>query len=77
MNAHDGRASAAPVTVHPPVGTGGRRITVRGEILGLAHSDADVVAFLRDTGLRGAEGLLDDPSWVKWRGGDAHHYEAA
>lgn len=52
-------------------------MTVRGEILGLAHSDADVVEFLRVAGLADAEELLDDPAWVKWRGGVAHRYEAA
>ncbi|MGW7067439.1 hypothetical protein ACWGII_16505 [Streptomyces sp. NPDC054855] len=65
------------MTVHPPAGTGGRRVTVRGEILGLAHSDADVVEFLRLAGLPDAEEFLDDPAWVKWRGGVAHRYEAA
>lgn len=68
---------AAPIVVHPPSGTGGRRVTVRGEILGLAHSDRDVIEFLRRVGLPDAEMLLDDPAWVRWRGGDAHHYEAA
>lgn len=68
---------SAPIVVHPPLGTGGRRVTARGQILGLAHSDQDVVEFLRRAGLEGAEGLLDDPAWVKWRGGRAHHYEAA
>ncbi|MGW6023010.1 hypothetical protein [Streptomyces sp. NPDC055099] len=77
MNAHAGSTAAAPVAVHPPAGTGGRRVTVRGEILGLAHCDADVVEFLRVAGLPDAEELLDDPAWVKWRGGVAHHYEAA
>lgn len=66
-----------PIVVHPPLGTGGRRVTVRGQILGLAHSDADVVEFLRRAGLPDADDLLDDPAWVKWRGGRAHHYEAA
>lgn len=51
-------------------------MTVRGAILGLAHSDADVVEFLRLAGLSDADELLDDPAWVKWRGGRAHHYEA-
>ncbi|MER5253937.1 MULTISPECIES: hypothetical protein [unclassified Streptomyces] len=77
MNARAGSTAAAPVAVHPPSGTGGRRVTVRGEILGLAHSDADVVEFLRQAGLPDAEGLLDDQAWVKWRGGRAHQYEAA
>ncbi|CAM5674030.1 putative protein OS=Streptomyces alboniger OX=132473 GN=CP975_31900 PE=4 SV=1 [Streptomyces alboniger] len=52
-------------------------MTARGHILGLAHSDADVIEFLRRAGIEDAEGLLDDPVWVQWRGGRAHHYEAA
>ncbi|WP_406100966.1 hypothetical protein OG698_01735 [Streptomyces sp. NBC_01003] len=32
--------AVAPIVVHPPLGTGGRRVTVRGQILGLAYSDA-------------------------------------
>ncbi|MEU1155743.1 hypothetical protein ABZ369_22380 [Streptomyces sp. NPDC005918] len=67
----------APIVVHPPSRTGGRRVTVRGQILGLAHSDRDVIEFLRRAGLPDAEQLLDDPAWVTWRGGRAHHYEAA
>ncbi|MFF3493715.1 hypothetical protein ACFYWS_20450 [Streptomyces sp. NPDC002795] len=70
-------AQDAAIVVHPPLGTGGRRVTVRGEILGLAHSDADVLEFLRRAGLPDAEMLLDDPSFVTWRGGRAHDYEAA
>ncbi|MFD4475979.1 hypothetical protein ACFWPU_07670 [Streptomyces sp. NPDC058471] len=68
---------AAPIVVQPPSRTGGRRVTVGGQILGLAHSDADVIEFLRRAGLPDAEGLLDDPVWVMWRGGRAHQYEAA
>ncbi|MFC8125434.1 hypothetical protein [Streptomyces sp. NPDC057302] len=67
----------APIDVHPPSRTRGRRVTARGQILGLAHSDADVIEFLRRAGLPDAEELLDDPAWVQWRGGRAHHYEAA
>lgn len=67
----------APIVVHPPLGTGVRRVTARDQILGLAHSDHDVIEFLRRAGLEDAEQLLDDPAWVKWRGGRAHHYEAA
>lgn len=52
-------------------------MVVRGEILGLAHSDADVTEFLRRAGLPDTEGLLDDTAWVKWRGGREHHYAAA
>ncbi|MFJ8931591.1 hypothetical protein ACIRLA_33910 [Streptomyces sp. NPDC102364] len=69
--------ASVPIVVHPPLGAGGRRITARGEILGLAHSDHEVVEFVRRAGLEDAERLLDDPAWLKWRGGPAHHYEAA
>ncbi|WP_329578503.1 hypothetical protein [Streptomyces sp. NBC_01361] len=66
-----------PIVVHRPSRTGGRRVTAHGQILGLARSDREVVEFLRRAGLPDAETLLDDPAWVKWRGGRAHHYEAA
>ncbi|KKZ74820.1 hypothetical protein [Streptomyces showdoensis] len=67
----------APIVVHRPSPSGGRRVTVGDEILGLAHSDGDVLEFLRRAGLPDAEQLLDDPQWVEWRGGRAHRYEAA
>ncbi|MFF8644381.1 hypothetical protein [Streptomyces sp. NPDC015345] len=69
--------ASAPIVVHPPSRTGGRRVTARGHILGLAHSDRDVAEFLRRAGMPDAEQLLDDPAWVTWRGGHAHCYEAA
>ncbi|MER7172829.1 hypothetical protein [Streptomyces mesophilus] len=69
--------ASAPIVVHPPLGTGGRRVTVRGQVLGLAHSDTDLLEFLRRAGLPDGEQLLDDKAWVQWRGGRAHHYEAA
>jgi hypothetical protein len=65
------------MVVHPPLGTGGRRVTARGESLGVAFSDEDLLEFLGRAGLPDAEDLLDDPAWVKWRGGQAHSYEAA
>lgn len=68
---------AAPIVVHRPSPSGGRRVTVGDEILGLAHSDRDVLEFLRRAGLPDAEELLDDPHWFEWRGGRAHQYEAA
>ncbi|MFJ7630972.1 hypothetical protein ACIQZN_31270 [Streptomyces sp. NPDC097595] len=68
---------STPVVIHRPSATGGRRVTVRGQIVGLAHDDQDVVEFLRRAGLADAELLLDDTSWVQWRGGRAHRYEAA
>ncbi|MEU7377655.1 hypothetical protein [Streptomyces albidoflavus] len=67
----------APIVLHAPRGTGGRRMTIRGEIIGVAYSDADVVEFLRQAGLPdGEDGLLDDPGWVEWRGAPAHEYGA-
>jgi hypothetical protein len=68
---------SAPIIIHRPSPTGGRRVTIRGQIAGLAHDDHDVVEFLRQAGLPDAEQLLDQPAWVEWRGGRAHHYEAA
>ncbi|WP_327359496.1 hypothetical protein [Streptomyces sp. NBC_01304] len=50
---------SAPIVVHPPQGTGGRRVTVRGQILGLAHDDNDLLEFLRRAGLPDAETLLE------------------
>ncbi|KQZ17925.1 hypothetical protein AB0K86_21945 [Streptomyces clavifer] len=67
----------APIVIHRPSVTGGRRVTVRGQIAGLAHDDGDVVEFLRRAGLPDTEQLLDDAAWVQWRGGRAHRYEAA
>ncbi|MFC9430984.1 hypothetical protein ACFXKG_07165 [Streptomyces sp. NPDC059255] len=66
--------SDAPIVVHRASGTGGRRVTVRGQIMGLAHSDAHLVEFLRLAGLPDAWELLDDPAWVEWQGGPAHEY---
>ncbi|MFJ6630699.1 hypothetical protein ACIQMR_04685 [Streptomyces sp. NPDC091376] len=68
---------APPIVVHRPSPSGGRRVTVRGEILGLAHDDRDVIEFLRRAGLPDAWDLLDDPNWVEWRGGHAHQWDAA
>lgn len=68
---------SAPIVVHRPSATGGRRVTVGSEILGLAHSDADVLEFLRRAGLPDAEEMLDDPAWVEWRGSRAHEWDAA
>ncbi|MFI5739221.1 hypothetical protein ACIA9I_12700 [Streptomyces anulatus] len=68
---------AAPIVIHRPSPTGGRRVTIQGQIAGLAHNDGDVVEFLRRAGLPDADDLLDQSDWVEWRGGRAHHYEAA
>ncbi|MEU2469150.1 hypothetical protein ACN6LF_001947 [[Kitasatospora] papulosa] len=68
---------SAPIVIHRPSPTGGRRVTIRGQIAGLAHDDQDVVEFLRRAGLPDAERLLDQPERVEWRGGRAHSYAAA
>ncbi|WP_406281384.1 hypothetical protein [Streptomyces sp. NBC_00209] len=66
----------APIVVHRPSPTGGRRVTANGRILGLAHDDRDLIEFLRRAGLD-AEALVDNPAWVEWRGGRAHVWDAA
>lgn len=49
----------------------------RDEILGLAHSDHDLAVFLEAAGVLDPESVIDDPSWVEWRGGRAHVWNAA
>lgn len=72
---------AAPIVVHRLSPAGGRRVTVRkkgrNEILGLAHSDRDLIVFLEQAGILDPELILDDPHWVEWRGGRAHQWDAA
>ncbi|MGI5399328.1 hypothetical protein ACQEVG_07745 [Streptomyces sp. CA-135486] len=64
----------APIVVHRIPPTGGRRVTVRDQIMGLAHSDRDLLEFLRQAGLPDADDLPDDPTRVEWVGGRAHEY---
>ena len=64
----------ARIVIHPPAGSGGRRVDLDGTVLGVARSDMDVVEFLRRAGLPDAEPLLDDPEWVEWRSGQPHEY---
>ncbi|MFF3404224.1 hypothetical protein ACFYW6_37900 [Streptomyces sp. NPDC002659] len=70
-----------PVVVHGPSPSGGRRVTMRcggrEEILGLAHSDHDLVVFLEAAGIPDPDAALDDSRCVEWRGGRAHHWAAA
>ncbi|MFJ8848922.1 hypothetical protein [Streptomyces sp. NPDC102437] len=67
----------APVVVHHPSSAGGRAVTINGEIAGIARDDSDLIEILRRAGLYDCEYALDNPNWVEWRGGQAHHYEAA
>ncbi|PPS90698.1 hypothetical protein [Streptomyces sp. MH60] len=73
--------SRAPIVVHRPSISGGRRVTVhrhgRDEILGTAYSDHDLAVFLEGAGIDDAEAVLDDRRWVEWRGGPAHDFRAA
>jgi len=66
--AHPG-GMAAPIVVHPPSPSGGRRVTSAGQILGLAHSEHDLLEFLRRAGLEPDTVRLDDPALIDWRGG--------
>ncbi|WP_406493944.1 hypothetical protein OHB06_24955 [Streptomyces sp. NBC_01604] len=56
------------VIVHPPSPTGGRRVRVDGEILGLAHNVADVAEFLRRAGLEVDPSDVAGSPWIDWRG---------
>ncbi|MET7856023.1 hypothetical protein ABZS81_02080 [Streptomyces sp. NPDC005318] len=69
--------SEALIVVHRAAGTGGRRVTIRARIAGLARNDDDVIEFLRRAGLPDAGDVLDDPRWVEWQGGHPHEYGAA
>lgn len=65
------------IVVHPPSPGGGRRVTVAGATLGLAHTDLDLVEFLRRAGLENAEDVVSgDSPVIVWRGGRAHDYGA-
>ena len=46
--AHSGGMTwQTPIIVHPPAPDGGRRVTVRGQAVGVARDDRDLVEFLR------------------------------
>ncbi|WP_369355238.1 hypothetical protein [Streptomyces sp. cg2] len=64
----------APIVIHRLSATGGRRVVARGQILGLAYQDADVIEFLRRAGVDASEEVVDDPAWVEWRGAKPHEW---
>ncbi|TXS38544.1 hypothetical protein [Streptomyces sp. OR43] len=68
--------SDAPIVIHNPAGTSGRRVSIHSQSAGLARSDADVVEFLRRAGLPDGGDILDDQQWVQWQGGRPHEYGA-
>ncbi|MEU6959391.1 hypothetical protein [Streptomyces chrestomyceticus] len=60
---------AAPIVVHPPSPTGGRRVTADGAILGLAYELRDVEEFLRRAGVDIDTAWVEDTTLIEWRGG--------
>lgn len=64
----EGMAGPIRVIVHPPSPTGGRRVRVDGEILGLAHNIGDLVEFLRRAGLELDAAEVAAAPWIDWRG---------
>lgn len=61
-------AEHPPVVVHPPSPTGGRRVTIHGQIAGLARGPADIREFLRRAGLDPDDVDLEGPM-IEWRRG--------
>ncbi|AVZ74295.1 hypothetical protein SLUN_21175 [Streptomyces lunaelactis] len=62
-------AEDAPVIVHPVSPDGGRRVTIRGEAVGVASNLFDLLEFLRRADLPEADTAIDDPELIEWRGG--------
>ncbi|WP_329451598.1 hypothetical protein OG894_23630 [Streptomyces sp. NBC_01724] len=59
-----------PIVVYPPDESGGRRVRVGGEILGMAHSLRDVTEFLRRAGMDDLEDSdVAVSGMIDWRGG--------
>ncbi|MGW7466897.1 hypothetical protein ACWGJT_19860 [Streptomyces xantholiticus] len=67
-------AGNPPIVVHRISASGGRRVIVRGRIMGLAHSDGDVLELVARAGITGGPDLLADPTLVQWAGGRPHQY---
>jgi hypothetical protein len=65
---HSDTMEGAPVIVQPPGSDGGRRVTIRGEYVGIAYHLLDVVEFLRRAGLPETSTTVDDPELIEWRG---------
>ncbi|MFF8945660.1 hypothetical protein ACF1A5_25940 [Streptomyces sp. NPDC014864] len=67
-------SGALPVIVHPPSPTGGRRVRVNGEILGLAYNVGDVAEFLRRAGLEVDPAEVTVSPLIDWRGGGPEYW---
>lgn len=70
----EGMSGPIRVIVHPPSPSGGRRVRVDGEILGLAHNVADVAEFLRRAGLEIDSTEVAESPWIEWRGVGPEHW---
>ncbi|MFE4796186.1 hypothetical protein ACFRFL_13980 [Streptomyces sp. NPDC056708] len=69
--------AARPVIVSPPSPTGGRRVRVGGEALGLAYDLGDLVEFLRRAGLEGLDEVeVARSGLIEWRGGGPNVWTA-
>ncbi|MEU7149751.1 hypothetical protein AB0B15_17205 [Streptomyces sp. NPDC045456] len=66
---------AAPIVVHPPSPTGGRRVSADGTTLGLAHDINDLEEFLRRAGVDIDAAWVEDTSLIEWRGGGPETWE--
>ncbi|WP_369391311.1 hypothetical protein AB5J72_29480 [Streptomyces sp. CG1] len=69
-------AGKRPIIVQQPSPSGGRRVRVHGEILGLAHSVRDLVEFLRRAGLEIEPEQVADSPLIDWRGVGSDRWEA-
>ncbi|WP_328930003.1 hypothetical protein OG429_39165 [Streptomyces sp. NBC_00190] len=69
----------APILVHRISPSGGRRVVIRirgvDTVLGVAHSDADLIEFLRRIELPDPDDMvLGDSPAIAWQGGQPHVY---
>jgi hypothetical protein len=60
------------LVVEPPSRTGGRRVRVDAEILGVAYTRGDVQEFARRAGLEDVD--LEDDALVDWHGGGPDYW---
>ncbi|MDX3537114.1 hypothetical protein PV721_22605 [Streptomyces sp. MB09-01] len=70
----------APILVHRISASGGRRVVIRirgvDTVLGVAHSDRDLIEFLRRLDVPDPEEIVfGDSPVIAWQGGQAHVYE--
>ncbi len=70
----------APILVHRISPTGGRRVAIRihgiDTVLGIAHSDRDLIEFLRRIDIPDPDELvLGDSEVIAWQGGRPHEYD--